>query len=77
MSTEIKRIKGIMESEILNETINTKMSITRFYGESINGSMIQLTVENIDGYIQLTKEQSFELARTLLNSFDDSIYPSE
>jgi hypothetical protein len=77
MSTEIKRIKGIMESEISNETINTKMSITRFYGGSINGSMIQLTVENIDGYIQLTKEQSFELARTLLNSFDDSIYPSE
>ena len=77
MSTEIKRIKGIMESEISNEIINTKMSITRFYGGSINGSMIQLTVENIDGYIQLTKEQSFELARTLLNSFDDSIYPSE
>tara|TARA_R110000782_G_scaffold120006_1_gene210825 strand:- start:1112 stop:1345 length:234 start_codon:yes stop_codon:yes gene_type:complete len=77
MSTQIKRIKGIMESEISNETINTNMSLTRFYGGSINGSMIQLTIENIDGYIQLTKEQSFELARTLLNSYDKEIYPSE
>ncbi len=77
MSTEIKRIKGIMESEIHHEVIDTKMSLNRFYGGSKKGFMIQLTVENIDGYIQLTKEQSFELARTLLNSFDNSIYPSE
>jgi hypothetical protein len=39
--------------------------------------MLQLTVSNSDGYIQLTEEETIELAKTLLNSFDNTIYPSE
>ncbi len=77
MSTHIETLKGIKESELSNERIETTMSLTRFWGGAEKGSMLQLTVSNSDGYIQLTEEETIELAKTLLNSFDDTIYPSE
>lgn len=76
MSTHIETLKGIKESELSNEKIETTMSLTRFWGGA-KGRMLQLTVSNSDGYIQLTEEETIELAKTLLNSFDDTIYPSE
>jgi NAD-specific glutamate dehydrogenase len=39
--------------------------------------MLQLTINNSDGYIQLTEQETIELAKTLLNSFDNEIHPSE
>ena len=78
MSTHIETLKGIKESAVnCNEKIETTMSLTRFWGGAEKGSMLQLTVSNSDGYIQLTKEETIELAKTLLNSFDYTIYPSE
>ena len=77
MSTHIETLKGIKESELSNEKIETTMSLTRFWGGAEKGTMLQLTVSNSDGYIQLTEEETIELAKTLLNSFDVTIYPSE
>lgn len=77
MITHIETLKGIKESELSNERIETTMSLTRFWGGAEKGRMLQLTVSNSDGYIQLTEEETIELAKTLLNSFDDTIYPSE
>ncbi len=77
MSTQIETLKGIKESELSNERIETTISLTRFWGGAEKGRMLQLTVSNSDGYIQLTQEETIELAKTLLNSFDDTIYPSE
>jgi len=77
MSTHIETLKGIKESELSNERVETTMSLTRFWGGDEKGRMLQLTVSNSDGYIQLTEEETIELAKTLLNSFDDTIYPSE
>jgi hypothetical protein len=77
MGTHIKTFKWVKESELYNEKVETSMSLIRFWGGSDNGRMLQLTVINSDGYIQLTKEESFELALTLLNSFNDTIYPTE
>ena len=77
MSTHIETLKGIKESELSNERVETTMSLTRFWGGAEKGRMLQLTVSNSDGYIQLTEEETIELAKTLLNSFDDKIYPSE
>lgn len=77
MSTHIETLKGIKESELSNERIETTMSITRFWGGAKKGRMLQLTVSNSDGYIQLTEEETVQLAKTLLNSFDITIYPSE
>ncbi len=77
MSTHIETLKGIKESELSNQRIETTMSLTRFWGGVEKGRMLQLTISNSDGYIQLTKEETIELAKTLLNSFDDTIYPSE
>ena len=77
MSTYIETLKGIKESELSTERIETTMSLTRFWGGAEKGRMLQLTVSNSDGYIQLTEEETIELAKTLLNSFDDTIYPSE
>lgn len=71
MSTEIKTIKGATETE------ETRLILTRFYGGSENGTMLQLTVTNPEGYIQLSKRDVFNLAKTLINSFDRKIYPSE
>ena len=77
MSTHIETLKGIKESELSNERVETTMRLTRFWGGSEKGRMLQLTVSNSDGYIQLTEQETIELAKTLLNSFDDTIYPSE
>ena len=77
MSTHIETLKGIKESELSNERVETTMSLTRFWGGAEKGRMLQLTVSNSDGYIQLTEEETIELAKTLLNSFDNTIYPSE
>ena len=77
MSTHIERLKGIKESELSTETIETTMSLTRFWGGNEKGIMLQLTVSNSDSYIQLTEEETIGLAKILLNSFDDTIYPSE
>jgi len=77
MSTHIETLKGIKESELSKERIETTMSLTRFWGGAEKGRMLQLTVSNSDGYIQLTEQETIDLAKTLLNSFDDTIYPSE
>ena len=77
MSTHIETLKGIKESELSNERVETTMSLTRFWGGAEKGRMLQLTVSNSYGYIQLTEEETIELAKTLLNSFDNTIYPSE
>lgn len=74
MSTHIETLKGIKESELSTEKIETTMSLTRFCGGAEKGRMLQLTV---DGYIQLTEEETIELAKILLNSFNDTIYQSE
>ena len=77
MSTHIDTIKGIRESLITDDRIPTDIHLTRFYGGSENGRMLQITVSGSEGYIQLTKEEVFELADILKNSFNDDIYPSE
>jgi len=76
MSTHIETLKGIKESELSIERIETTMSLKRFWGGE-KGRMLQITVSNSDGYIQFTEDEVIALAKTLLNSFDDKIYPSE
>ena len=66
MSTHIETLKGIKESGLNTERIETTMSLTRFWGGAEKGRMLQLT-----------EQETIELAKTLLNSFDDTIYPSE
>ena len=77
MSTHIETLKGVKESLSSNDKIETSMQLTRFYGGVKNGSMLQLTVCNDEGYIQLTEAESIDLAKKILNSFDKKIYPSE
>ena len=77
MSTHIETLQGIKESTLSTERIETTMNLTRFWGGAEKGRMLQLTVSNPEGYIQLTEQETIELAKTLLNSFDDTIYPSE
>lgn len=77
MSTHIETIEGIKESTLSDERIKTSISLNRFYGGAESGLMLQLTISNGEGYIQLTEPQTIELAKTLLNSFDYEIYPSE
>lgn len=78
MSTRIGDIEGRYESQFTDEhRSDTCLSLTRFYGGNELGTMLQLTIENEDGYIQFTEEQAKELARIILNSFDENIYPSE
>lgn len=82
MSTRIKVIKGVKEGGLPTNKfeptiINTSMDITRFYGGAENGRMLQLTISNGDGYIQITKKQAEKLAKVLLEAFDNNIYPSE
>ena len=77
MSTHIKNISGLKESTCNNERVETTMNLTRFWGGAEKGRMLQLTINNGDGYIQLTRKQITELAKTLIDSFDDTIYPSE
>lgn len=74
MSTHIETITGIKESILVNKTT---MQLTRFWGGADKGRMLQLTINNSEGYIQFTEDEVIELAKILLNSFDDKIYPSE
>lgn len=75
MSTHIKTLKGIKELGLSGKKTETTIEIRRFWGGKER--MIQLTIGNFEGFIQLTEEKTLELAKTLLNSFDNTIYPSE
>jgi hypothetical protein len=77
MSTDIKNIKGLVESSLNTKRIDTEMNITRFWGGPKKGTMLQLTIRNGDGYIQLTKKQCKKLSKLLIDSFDYDKYPSE
>jgi hypothetical protein len=66
MSTHIKTIKGKK---------NTEISVTRFWGGE-DGTLIQVT-PMLGTYSVLNKKQAVKLAKTLLNSFDHKIHPSE
>ena len=85
MSTRIKRIKGRYEYEAITRRgiplsgyATAELDLTRFWGGTANGRMLQPTIQSDrTAYIQLTQEQVKELAQTLLDSFDDKIYPSE
>ena len=79
MSTSIKQIVGIQEHMFLsNKTMPCKLNLTRFWGGAENKTMLQLTIaNNTQGYIQLTKDQVYELAQVLLESFNKEKYPSE
>lgn len=77
MSTQIKEFKGVKEDFLSENIVDTAMCLTRFWGGADKGRMLQLTIYNNEGYIQFTKEECIELAKTLLNAFDDAIHPSE
>lgn len=86
MSTEIKSIKGSChyhskKGGFYVEHKDAEVHLTRFFNGKERGRNIQLTVSQ-DGeygtsYIHLNKEQCEELAKALLECFDESIYPSE
>lgn len=82
MSTFIKEIKGRIGSKksTYAKFISSPctLSINRFYGGKF-GRMLQLTISNEEStsYIQLTKKQVEQLNKTLNDSFNDNIYPSE
>lgn len=82
MSTFIKEIKGRIESKksTIAKFISapSTMNINRFSGGKF-GRMLQLTISNEEStsYIQLTKKQVEQLTKTLNDSFNDNIYPSE
>ena len=83
MSTRIKTIKGRYETigrkiGFVANYAPAELDLTRFWSGTANGRMLQLTIQSDrTAYIQLTQEQVKELAQTLLDSFDDKIYPSE
>lgn len=83
MSTSIKTIVGRYEivTRRNNPVVvydNSELHLTRFWGGTTNGRMLQLTIQSDrTAYIQLTQEQVKELAQTLLDSFDDKKYPSD
>ena len=80
MSTKIKQITGLNWSEE-HSHINPRMyeqpiSIRRFFGGiTFKGRAIQVTIG--DEYVLLTKKQVRDLAYTLMDCFDDDLYPSE
>lgn len=78
MSTSIKYIEG-KKLDVPGIGDSCSLHLNRFWGGlKFNGRALQLTINNNrDGYICLTQEQTIELARTLLNAFNDDIYPSE
>ena len=86
MSTEIKSIKGSCHYDSRRGGFDVQhgdadVSLTRFYNGKERGRNIQLTVcqdvEHGESYIHLNKEKCEELAKALLECFDESIYPSE
>ena len=72
----IETLKGIKESESSIEREETTMSLKRFWGGE-RGRMLEIAVNNSEGYIQFTEYEAIVLAKTLLNSFDDKIYTSK
>ena len=78
MSTHIETIIGEKESSLSTDNrVPTNLHLTRFYGGDKNGRMLQLTITNNEGYIQLTRKEVIELSVILANSFDNELYPSE
>lgn len=77
MSTHIETIRGEKEVGLNGEKTETTMEIRRFWGGTKRGRMIQLTMGNSEGLIQLTEKQTRKLAKILLNSFNNRLYPSE
>jgi hypothetical protein len=82
MSTTIINMEGKVwdkedNSPINQKTLKQQLSLTRFYGgKQFKGRAIQLTI-GAGEYICLSKKECHQLAYTLLDSFDDDIYPSE
>ena len=76
MSTEIKTITGIYEES--GNYYDSNLSLTRFAGGRINGTMLQVTIHNSEenAYVQLTQAQVKSLIHILKNSFNHSKYPS-
>ena len=83
MSTHIKTIVGRYEivTRRNNPVVvydNSELHLTRFWGGTTNGSMLQLTIQcDKTAYVQLTQEQIKELSEILKNCFNDEVYPSE
>ena len=81
MSTEIKRIDGLKwddsdTSSINPRTVKQQLSLNRFFGGlPMNGRAIQITIGQ--EYVMLSRKQVRELAYTLMDCFDDDLYPSE
>jgi len=82
MSTKIKTIKGRYQnvSSYSHKAafLTGELDLTRFWGGTPNGRMLQLTISSDrTAYIQLTEAQVKELAQTLTDCFNDKKYPSE
>ena len=74
MSTSIADIKGLKEHIFeANLKTETNLNLTRVYGGKENGVMLQLTIDNKDRYIQLTKKKVNELIISLSNCFANDI----
>ena len=58
MSTNLKTIQGVKETNLKTDII-----LTRFWGGSDRGSMMQISLPN--DYIALTRNQTIELIKTL------------
>ena len=74
MSTEIGKVKGRNEknhnADFTVEYEKTKMFVTRFYGGTENGVMVQLTMSGDKPYIQLTEKQAKKLVKLLNETFN-------
>jgi len=82
MSTEIKTIKGSYHKhvgasyKVTHE--DAELSLTRFFNGKDRGRNIQLTIQGESiNYIHFNEQQCKELAKVLLECFDDNKYPSE
>jgi len=69
MSTHIATLEGLKEEG--SGKTKTSMSITRFWGGPEKGRMIQLTINNSEGYIQLTKKEINKLIKILFDSINE------
>lgn len=79
MSTEIGFVKGRREIPIPPKTVEYEdidLYVTRFAGGEKNGVMVQLTLSPYvnNGFIQLTKEQAFELIKKILDAYSQKGY---
>jgi len=73
MSTEIGKVKGRYEEkhngDMSVDYSKAKMYVTRFYGGTKNGPMVQLTLDINKDYIQLTKKEAKKLSKLLKKTF--------